>query len=101
MIEAYGERVESLPLQKRFDFEKLKIIPQAWRRELLQLIIGSHDPKQQVKVNEWMPVQVFNLSITRPEIIDETHERMAKAYHPEGGSWCREYMPRTVFCFLE
>lgn len=100
VIEAYGDTVESLPLQKRFVFEKLKIIPQEWRRDLLQLIIGSHDPKQQVKVNEWMPVQVFNLSITQPEIIEETHDRMAKAYHQEGGAWCREHMPRTVFVFL-
>jgi alkanesulfonate monooxygenase SsuD/methylene tetrahydromethanopterin reductase-like flavin-dependent oxidoreductase (luciferase family) len=47
-----------------------------------------------------MPVQVFNLSITAPAIIEETHKRMAQAYHPDGGPWRRHYMPRTVMVFL-
>jgi len=45
-------------------------------------------------------VQVFNLSITRAEIIDQTHERMAAGYHKDGGHWQRRCMPRTVFVFL-
>jgi hypothetical protein len=51
-------------------------------------------------VNAFAPVRVFNLSITRPEIIEETHRRMTAAYHPEGGAWRRAYMPRTVLVFL-
>lgn len=81
-----------------YDFEKLKIVPQDVRRELLQLVIGSHDPAIQERVNEHLPVQVFNLSITRPEVIEATHERMARAYH--GGGWERGFMPRTTFVFL-
>jgi hypothetical protein len=42
----------------------------------------------------------FNLSITAPEVIERTHERMRAAYHPAGGPWRREYMPRTTFVFL-
>ncbi|MEL6544652.1 MAG: luciferase, partial [Myxococcota bacterium] len=75
-----------------------KIIPQEWRRELVQLVIGSHDPALQAAVNQWMPVQVFNLSITRPEVIEETHQRMGEVYH--GGGWQRGFMPRTTFVFL-
>jgi hypothetical protein len=60
----------------------------------------AHDAPLQEYFNRFMPVQVFNLSITRPEIIEETHRRMAAAYHPKGGPWKREYMPRTVFVFL-
>jgi hypothetical protein len=43
---------------------------------------------------------VFNLSITKPEIIEDTHRRMRNAYHRAGGPWQRTYMPRTVFVFL-
>ena len=50
--------------------------------------------------NTVLPVQVFNLSITRPEIIEDTHRRMAAHYHADGGGWKRWYMPRTAFVFL-
>lgn len=90
----------AIEVDSRWNFEALKIVPQDWRRELLQLIVGSHDPQLQEKVNQFLPVQVFNLSITKPEIIEDTHARMRKAYHPEGGSWQRSYMPRTVFVFV-
>ena len=81
-----------------YSFEQLKIVPQDWRRELLQLVVGSHDPAVQERVNQFLPVQVFNLSITRPDVIEATHERMAAAYH--GGGWARGHMPRTTFVFL-
>jgi len=92
--------VDSIPVPKFWQFEELKIVPQDTRKELLQLVIGSHDPKLQERINEFAPVQVFNLSITRPEIIDDTHRRMSKNYHEDGGPWQRSYMPRTVFVFL-
>ena len=47
-----------------------------------------------------MHVQVFNLSITPPEVIDATHQRMAQNYHPDGGEWERRMMPRTLMIFL-
>jgi alkanesulfonate monooxygenase SsuD/methylene tetrahydromethanopterin reductase-like flavin-dependent oxidoreductase (luciferase family) len=81
-------------------FEKTRIIPREWRQELFQPVIGSHDPKLQIFANRFRPVRVFNLSITRPEIIEETHDRLRAHYHASGGSWQREYMPRTVFVFL-
>ncbi len=89
-----------ISIPKRWEFENLKIVPQEFRRDLIQLIMGSHDPALQDWVNTLAPVQVFNLSITRPEVIDETHERMARNYHPDGGAWERGHMPRTVFVFL-
>ena len=95
-----GERPEVLPLQRRFAFEPLKIVPQEWRRELCVPVIGSHDPRLQEEVNRILPVQVFNLSITRPEVIEDTHRRLGQAYHPDGGPWRRGYMPRTLMVFL-
>ena len=90
----------SITIRPFFDFERLKIVPQDWRRELVQLVVGSHDPAVQEAVNAYLPVQVFNLSITRPEVIEDTHRRMQAAYHPGGGGWKRSYMPRTVFVFI-
>ncbi len=95
--ETTAEQIEIAP---QWNFEQLKIIPQEWRRELLQLVIGSHDPRQQEVVNELLPVQVFNLSITRTDVIEATHARMRDAYHPDGGPWQRSYMPRTVMVFV-
>ncbi|GMV42266.1 MAG: hypothetical protein AMXMBFR64_39820 [Myxococcales bacterium] len=89
-----------IPVPRRWTFEPLQIVPREWRRDLLTLTLGSHDPALQVAVNRILPVRVFNLSITRPEIIDATHARMAAAFHPDGGPWRREYMPRTVFVFI-
>ena len=91
---------DSVPIEPRYQFEEIKTIPQEWRRDLLNLVLGSHDPRLQVEVNKWMPVQVFNLSITPPHVIEATHERMSKNYHSEGGSWERSMMPRTVMVFL-
>ena len=100
VLDAHGEAAESIELDRRWVFEKLKIIPQDFRRELLQFVVGSHDPALQEKVQDWAPVQVFNLSITSPEIIEKTHERLAKVYHADGGTWERGHMPRTVFVFI-
>lgn len=98
--EAAGTRAERVAIPRRYVFEALKVVPQEFRRDLLRLYVGSHDPALQEEVNAFSPVRVFNLSITRPEVIDETHRRMERAYHPAGGAWRRWYMPRTVFVFL-
>jgi alkanesulfonate monooxygenase SsuD/methylene tetrahydromethanopterin reductase-like flavin-dependent oxidoreductase (luciferase family) len=91
---------ELIEIPHRYDFEEIKTIPQEWRRELLNLVIGSHDPKLQIEVNKWRPVQVFNLSITPAHVIDATHERMRQYYHQDGGEWNRSMMPRTIMVFI-
>jgi len=91
---------ESVEIGNRYVFEEIKTIPQDWRRDLLNLVIGSHDPKLQEKVNRFRPVQVFNLSITPPHVIEGTHERMKRSYHEDGGPWSRRMMPRTVMVFV-
>jgi len=95
-----NEVTEKIEIPHRYDFEEIKTIPQNWRRDLLNLVLGSHDPKLQIEVNKWRPVQVFNLSITPPHIIEETHERMNENYHPDGGTWNRNMMPRTIMVFV-
>ncbi len=91
---------DSIDMGNRYLFEEIKTIPQDWRRDLLNLVLGSHDSELQEKVNRFRPVQVFNLSITPPHIIEDTHERMRRSYHEDGGKWERRMMPRTVMVFV-
>ena len=91
---------DSITIPNRYVFEDLKNIPQAWNRDLLDLILGSHDSLLQKEINKIRPVKVFNLSITPPEVIEATHQRMSKCYHSDGGPWSRNYMPRTLMVFV-
>jgi len=98
--DSLSEAPDSITIPNRYIFEDVKNIPQAWNRDLLDLILGSHDPQLQKDVNEFRPVKVFNLSITPPELIEATHDRMSKHYHSDGGPWKRNYMPRTLMVFV-
>ena len=91
---------DKIEINRRYQFEDIKTIPQDWRQELLNVVIGSHDKNLQIEANKWRPVQVFNLSITPPHIIEETHERFTTNYHKDGGAWKRSMMPRTIMVFL-
>ncbi len=98
--EAAGSSSAAIEVPRRWSFEKLKIIPQDFRRELVVPMLGSHDPRLQEEVQAIGPVGIFNLSITKPEIIEDTHRRLTRTYHPSGGPWRRSNMPRTVLVFL-
>ena len=95
-----SQSLESVEIERRYNFEEISIVPKQWPREQLELVAGTHDPNAQEFVNKFMPVKVFNLSITSPEIIDSTHQRMSELFHPDGGKWQRRDMPRTTFVFL-
>ncbi len=99
VVAAHGSDNE-IPVEPRWRFPNLKIIPQEPRMELLRLSIGSHDPQTQIFANTLLPVGVFNLSITPGDEIGKTNERMAQHYHPDGGGWHRRLMPRTVLVFI-
>ena len=92
--------IDGVPVEPRWTFPKLKIVPQEPRMDLLRLSIGSHDPATQIFANTIMPVGVFNLSITPGDEIAKTNERMAVHYNPAGGKWHRRLMPRTVLVFI-
>ena len=57
---------DEVPIPKRYVFEDLKIVPNTFRRNLLELVAGTHDPRAQTFLNSFLPVKVFNLSITKP-----------------------------------
>ncbi len=90
-----------IPLAPQWVFEKLCVLPREAPLELLSLTIGTHDPQTQILANKFLPTKVFNLSITPVKTIEETHERMQKHFHPAGGPWQRDYLPRTVLVFIE
>ena len=98
--DSLSESPNEIHIPNRYIFESVKNIPQSWNRELLDLILGSHDANLQKQVNKIRPVKVFNLSITPPEVIEATHDRMVKHYNSNGGNWKRNYMPRTLMIFV-
>lgn len=99
--EGYLLRENQIQLKNHWDFEILSVIPKEVSLENLVLTLGSHDPSTQELANKYLPVGVFNLSITPPKVIEETHQRMSRCYHVAGGPWQREYMPRTVMLFMD
>ncbi len=98
--EANGSSDDAINVERRYTFEDIRIVPNTFDRNQLVLVAGTHDPKAQIFVNSFLPVRVFNLSITQPEVIEATHERMRACFHPDGGSWKRSDMPRTSFVFV-
>jgi alkanesulfonate monooxygenase SsuD/methylene tetrahydromethanopterin reductase-like flavin-dependent oxidoreductase (luciferase family) len=90
---------EHIVVPALWGFQRVKLIPEEVDLSDLNLVLGSHDPQLQQHINQWLPVKVFNLSVTPNHIIDQTHERMRTCYHSSGGAWKREYMPRTVMVF--
>jgi alkanesulfonate monooxygenase SsuD/methylene tetrahydromethanopterin reductase-like flavin-dependent oxidoreductase (luciferase family) len=99
-LEAWGQRSEEISVPPFWRFPKLKIVPQEAPMHLLQLLIGSHVPEIQHFANSFLPVGVFNLSITPGKEIEETNQRMKTKFHPDGGGWQRRNMPRTVLVFI-
>ena len=91
---------QKIPIEPRWVFEKIGVLPFHPPLHLLELIIGSHDPQAQILANQFLPCGVFNLSITPSKSIESTHDRMRKYYSPKGDLWKREYMPRTTLVFL-
>ena len=82
-------------------FDDVGVIPFEASLKHLRLIIGAHDPATQNFANEFLPVGVFNLSITPGAVIEETHKRMLDKYHSAGGAWSRQHMPRTALVFID
>ena len=100
VLDAHALPAERIEIPAWWRFPDLRIVPREFRRDLLSLSIGSHDASTQIFANGFLPVGVFNLSITPGREIEETNERMQGQYHPDGGGWSRRLMPRTVLVFI-
>jgi alkanesulfonate monooxygenase SsuD/methylene tetrahydromethanopterin reductase-like flavin-dependent oxidoreductase (luciferase family) len=82
-----------------WNFDFVGIVPKETDLRHLRLTIGAHDLETQLWANRFLPVGVFNLSITPSAQIEKTHEAMQKGFHKDGGTWTRSHMPRTVLVF--
>lgn len=100
VMKAHGRYTPAIPLEPRWTFPLIKIVPQDPTLDHLRLTIGSHYPATQIFANTILPCGVFNLSITPGAEIEATHQRMLQHFHPDGGAWHRRLMPRTVLVFI-
>jgi alkanesulfonate monooxygenase SsuD/methylene tetrahydromethanopterin reductase-like flavin-dependent oxidoreductase (luciferase family) len=100
VLMAHGSLVDAVEIAPWWKFDTLQIIPREAPLDHLRLTIGSHEPPVQVFANRYLPVGVFNLSITSRDVVESTHERMQKAYNTARGPWSRSLMPRTTLVFL-
>ena len=100
VLKVYGEKAEFIPIDPRWEFDKVQIVPKETSLDNLRLTVGSHDPRSQALANTFLPCGVFNLSITPSAQIEATHDRMKKAYNTVNGEWRRGLMPRTVLIFI-
>lgn len=101
VLKAAGGKQDQIEIPPFWEFENIGVIPWDFRKELLWLTIGAHDAETQDFANTIHPCGVFNLSITPAKHIETTHERMKSTFHPEGGAWRRNYMPRTVLVYVD
>ena len=99
--EAHGSDVDAIDIDSRYVFEDIRIVPNTFDRNQLVLVAGTHDPKAQVFVNSFLPVRVFNLSITQPDVIEATHERMRSCFHPDGGGMEALGYATNQFCICQ
>jgi len=101
ILQAYGKDVEKINIPSFWNFQQVGVIPFEAPLENLRLTVGTHEASIQKMVNTFWPCNVFNLSITSLEVIESVHERMQKHFHPKGGEWKRENMPRTALIFID
>ena len=94
--DAHGSNDETIVIDRRYMFEDIRIVPNTFNRDQLVLVAGTHDPKAQMFVNSFLPVRVFNLSITQPDVIEATHDRMRSCFHPDGGNGSVQICPEQV-----
>ncbi|HEY8278994.1 MAG TPA: luciferase [Bdellovibrionota bacterium] len=99
VVAAAGERQTVYEFPPFWIFDDVGVIPFEAPLDLLRLTIGAHDLDTQLFANKFFPCGVFNLSITPSPQIEKTHEAMKAGFHPKGGPWTRNHMPRTVLVF--
>jgi alkanesulfonate monooxygenase SsuD/methylene tetrahydromethanopterin reductase-like flavin-dependent oxidoreductase (luciferase family) len=98
------EDLGSLPYQKRWVFERLKLVPMQDRLEdstRLGFVLGSHDPLARDHGLKFADLDVFNLSFTPPAAINQVHAVMGAKAKEAGRIWHRSRMPRTVLVFID
>ncbi len=93
---------DGIVYKPRWEFEPLKLVPEPDHKEVLpRLVLGSADKRTMDHVFSIHDCDLFNLSFTPPDAINQTHRDMesrCQIYHRQ---WHRERMPRTVLIFID
>ncbi len=90
-----------LKIKPRYDFEKIKLIPECDVRKKFQLVLGSHDPEALTLAYKHWKMDLFNLSFTSPEMLQKTHDKLELLNKDSEESWKRSRLPRTVMVFID
>lgn len=87
-------------IESRWKFETLRLVPSV-TTENLKIILGSSDPEALKLAYGLWDIDLFNLSFTPPEMIQETHQKLFSWAEASGRVWHRSRMPRTVLVFID
>ena len=85
----------------RWEFDKLKLVPQAAQKDGFQIVLGSSDPAALELAQSLYDVDLFNLSFTPPDQIEQLHQTMQQSCARRGREWRRWRLPRTVLVFID
>lgn len=91
---------EGFQIEKRWEFEPLKLVPAFENKTGLEIVLGSHDPKALEWGLKFWDLSLFNLSFTSPQQIESLHEKMRALSLESGRQWMRSRLPRTVMVFI-
>lgn len=102
------EKVKHLNLKYKFplkvpswwSFETLKLVPGVESNRNLRIVLGSSDPLALEVAQSYWDVDLFNLSFTPPEEIENLHQKMGEAAKKIDSKWHRSRLPRTVLVFI-
>ena len=86
---------------KRWNFEKLSLVPKLYPKKYLEIYLGTHDPLAWDWGSQFCEVNLFNLSFTPPEVVERTHRELEKKSNQQGRTWSRDRLPRTVLVFID
>lgn len=88
---------------KRWNFEPLKLVPELTPEmsSKLRFVLGSTCNIAREIGSSICDADIFNLSFTDPQTINQMHAELAKDYQAKGRTWGRGRMPRTVLVFVD
>jgi alkanesulfonate monooxygenase SsuD/methylene tetrahydromethanopterin reductase-like flavin-dependent oxidoreductase (luciferase family) len=98
----FGE--SGLEYVNRWKFERLKLVPEMNAEEIdanLRCVLGSADPYARSVGLKFADLDIFNLSFTPPDTLNQLHVEMFEKYKEAGREWHRSRLPRTVLVFID
>lgn len=85
------------PLEPRWRFEPLRLVPALGAANDLRVVLGSSDPEAFRFARRFWNVDLFNLSFTPPAKIEALHADLKRS----DPTWSRSRLPRTVLVFTD